>query len=115
MAITYTKQTRGGTNYAMNALAAENFKIITGSWTMGSTYATGGVTANLATLGFASGQIMFANFTCQRNNVMYDYANDKLKMFAASATDATVFTEAATNTTGVNCNGYFVVMGYGAH
>ena len=114
MAISYTKQTRGGTNYTMNALSAENFKIITGSWSIPSTYATGGVTANLATLGFASGQIMFANFFCLEQPVSYDYANDKIKAYAISITATTCYTEVASDTQLTTTGGYFVVMGYGA-
>ena len=115
MAITFTKQTRGGTNYTLNALSAENFKIITGSWSMPSTYAADGITVNLATLGFASGQIMFAYFTASTHTPLYDYANDKLKLFIPTSTGTHGMGELQADRECTGVSGMFVCMGYGAH
>ena len=113
MALTLTTDDLTGHNYTVNARAADNFKIVTGSWSIPSTYADGGITANLATLGFGSGQILFAQFVCTEGPAIYDYANDKVKLLTTSATSVDAYTETASDVNVGTPGGYFVVFGYG--
>ena len=113
MAISYTVDNYGGTNRSLNARAATNFKIITGSWSVPSSYAPGGITVNLATLGFNPTQVIFADFVCYNGPVAYDYANDMLLFYSVSATGTANYTEIASDTDIANECGYFCVMGFG--
>ena len=114
MAITKAVNSSKSNNYNLNSLAAENFRIITGSWSVPSTYVTGGVTADLAALGFGSGGIIFAKFLCTQQPVAYSYSDDAVLFYSTSATDTTNFTEVAADTELTTSGGYFVVLGYGA-
>ena len=113
MALTMNPDTFTERNYSINARAAEGFKIVTGSWSCPSTYATGGVTANLATLGFTT--VLFANFVSSNTKTQYDYANDKVLFYypLMGSTTAT-WKEVPADSEHTTSSGYFVAVGYGA-
>ena len=113
MAITMNPDTHTERNYSIVARAAENFKIVTGSWSCPSTYATGGITANLATLGFTT--VFFANFVSSDCKTQYDYTNDTVLLYypLMGSTTAT-WKEIPADSEQTACSGYFVAMGWGA-
>lgn len=109
MALTITTNKGTGNIYTLNAQAADNVKIITGSWAFPSTYADGGISVNLAQFGLNN--VFFADFKHDQLHVNYDYTTSMLLCFYCSVTETITFYQTPSDTAVSTSAGYFIAIG----
>lgn len=115
MALTIVADNASGPNYDFNARSADKCQLVVGSWSFPSTYVTGGVTVNLASLGLNNVHFCILEANDAARQYHYDVTTSMaLAYYLAPTTTASgsvLFVQLPTNTDVTGDGGYFMAFG----